>query len=79
MTLGLETKVFDPADGFAPLTNVIELTDSTLARRGDRWWMFLAGEAVGHEGIRLFSASLPAGAPLAAPLRNDIRRDRGHR
>jgi len=66
MTLGLETKVFDPADGFAPLTNVIELTDSTLARRGDRWWMFLAGEAVGHEGIRLFSASLPAGAPLAA-------------
>ena len=63
---GQETKVFDPADGFAPLTNVVELTDSTLARRGNRWWLYLAGEAIGHEGIRLFSASLPEGAPLAA-------------
>lgn len=60
------TRVFDPGQGFDPLTNVIEVTDATLARRGDRWWMYLAGEAVGHEGIRLFSASLPAGAPLAA-------------
>jgi len=60
------TKVFDPASGFAEIANVIELTDATLARRGDRWWMYLAGEAVGHEGIRLFSASLAPGAPLAA-------------
>src|SRR5205823_13044240 len=60
------TKVFDPENGFAAVTNVIELTDATLARRGDRWWMYLAGEATGHEGIRLFSASLPPGAPLAA-------------
>jgi len=45
---------------------VIEVTDSTLARRGDRWWMYLAGEAAGQEGIRLFSASLAAGAPLSA-------------
>jgi hypothetical protein len=60
------TKVFDPARGFAPLTNVVELTDATLARRDGRWWMYLAGEALGHEGIRLFSASLPANAPLAA-------------
>jgi hypothetical protein len=62
----VETRVFDPAQGFAPLTNVIEVTDGALARRGNRWWMYLAGEAVGHEGIRLFSASLPEGAPLAA-------------
>jgi hypothetical protein len=62
----VETRVFDPAQGFAPLTNVIEVTDATLARRGNRWWMYLAGEAAGHEGIRLFSASLPEGAPLAA-------------
>src|SRR5262245_56893767 len=62
----METRVFDPALGFAPLTNVVELTDATLALRGGRWWMYLAGEALGHEGIRLFSASLPAGAPLAA-------------
>ena len=61
-----ETRVFDPALGFAPLIDVIEVTDSALARRGDRWWMYLAGEAAGHEGIRLFSASLPAGAPLRA-------------
>src|SRR5262249_22658216 len=57
---------FDPAEGFPPLGDVIEVTDASLARRGDRWWMYLAGEAIGHEGIRLFSASLPAGAPLAA-------------
>ena len=60
------TKVFDPAGGFALLTNVVELTDATLAQRDGPWWMYLAGEALGHEGIRLFSASLPAGAPLAA-------------
>ena len=65
-----EKKIFDPADGFAPLTNVGELTDGTLAKRGDHhddeWWMFLAGEAGGCESIELFSASLPPGAPLSA-------------
>jgi hypothetical protein len=60
------SKVFDPALGFSPLGNVIEVTDATLARREGRWWMYLAGEAAGHEGIRLFSASLPPGAALAA-------------
>jgi hypothetical protein len=63
---GKEIKIFDPADGFAPFTDPIELTDSTVAKRGDRWWMYLAGEVSGHEGIQLFSASLPAGAPLAS-------------
>jgi hypothetical protein len=63
---GKKTKIFDPADGFAPLTNALEITDSTVAKRGDRWWMYVAGEAAGHEGIQLFSASLPAGAPLAS-------------
>jgi hypothetical protein len=61
-----ETKVFDPASGFAPLTNVVELTDSTLALRGDRWWMYLAGQISGSESTHLFSASLPSGAPLSA-------------
>jgi hypothetical protein len=61
-----ERKIFDPADGFAPLTNVGELTDGTLAKRGDEWWLFLAGEAGGCESIELFSASLPPGAPLSA-------------
>jgi hypothetical protein len=78
--IGNETKIFDPADGFAPLTNALEITDSTVAKRGDRWWMYVAGEAAGHEGVQLFSASLPAGAPLASqgwtltPDRNDSTR-----
>jgi hypothetical protein len=61
-----EIKIFDPADGFAPFTDPIELTDSTVAKRGDRWWMYLAGEVSGHAGIQLFSASLPRGAPLTS-------------
>jgi len=77
---GKVTKIFDPADGFAPLTNLNEVTDSTVAKRGNRWWMYLAGEAHGHEGIQLFSASLPEGAPLSVqgwtltPERNDPAR-----
>jgi hypothetical protein len=63
---GKETKIFDPADGFAPLTDLFTVTDATVAKRADRWWMFLAGKAAGPEGIQLFSASLPQGAPLAA-------------
>ena len=63
---GKEIKIFDPADGFAPFTDPIELTDSTVAKRGERWWMYLAGEVRGHEGIQLFSASLPEGTPLAS-------------
>src|SRR5579859_6468033 len=63
---GKVTKIFDPADGFAPITDLIEITDATLAKRGDRWWIYAAGEAQGQEGIQLFSASLPAGSPLGA-------------
>jgi len=60
-----EHKIFDPADGFAPLTNLLEVTDSTVVRRGDQWWMCLAGQFKDREGIHLFSASLPKGALLA--------------
>jgi hypothetical protein len=60
------TKIFDPADGFAPFVNAGVVTDSTLARRDGRWWMYLAGRLYDHEGIQIFSASLPPGAPLAA-------------
>jgi hypothetical protein len=42
-----ETKVFDPADGFAPVADVIEVSDPTLAKRGDRWWLYGAGEVAG--------------------------------
>lgn len=61
-----ETKIFDPADGFAPLTDPLVATDSSVVKRGDRWWMYLAGKVKNRESIQLFSASLPAGAPLAA-------------
>ena len=61
-----ETKIFDPADGFAPLTDIYVATDSTVVKRDDTWWMYLAGKVNGREGIQLFSASLPQGAPLAA-------------
>ena len=63
---GKETKIFDPADGFAPLTDTFILTDATVAKRGNRWWMYLGGMARGRPGIQFFSASLPEGAPLAA-------------
>jgi len=61
-----EAKIFDPADGFSPFTDAAEITDATVAKRGDRWWMYVAGEVKGHQGIQLFSASLPVGAPLSA-------------
>jgi hypothetical protein len=62
---GKETKIFDPADGYSPLTDPMEVTDATLARRGNRWWMFLAGPVKDRAAIQLFSASLPPGAPLS--------------
>jgi hypothetical protein len=61
-----QRKVFDPADGFGAFVNVGELTDATLAKRGDQWWMFMAGEAEDCKGIELFSASLLPGAELSA-------------
>jgi hypothetical protein len=61
-----ETKVFDPADGFAPVADVIEVSDPTLAKRGDRWWLYGAGEVAGKPAIQLMSAALPAGAPLSS-------------
>ena len=61
-----KTKIFDPADGFLPLTDPGNVTDCSVAKRGNQWWMYTAGTVVGSHGIHLFSASLPEGAPLAA-------------
>jgi hypothetical protein len=66
MTIRNETKIFDPKDGFAPLADPIVVTDATVTKRGNRWWMYVAGKVMGREAIQLFSASLPEGAPLAA-------------
>ena len=40
----METKIFDPADGFGAITDLSEITDATLVKRDDRWWMFAAGQ-----------------------------------
>jgi len=61
-----ETRVFDPALGFAPLEDPVEVTDPTIFQRGDRWWMCVASEVANRPGIQLATASLPAGAPLSA-------------
>jgi hypothetical protein len=62
----IETKVFDPAGGFAPLTDVVEATDPTVFRRGDRWWMAVATQVANRPGVQLATASLPESAPLSA-------------
>jgi hypothetical protein len=61
-----ETKVFDPADGFAPLTDVREVTDPTVFKRSDRWCMCVATEVANRPGIQLATASLPEAAPLSS-------------
>jgi hypothetical protein len=66
IVIGKEIKIFDPADGFAPLNDVIVATDSSVVLRDGRWWMYLAGKVANREGIQLFSASLPQDVPLAS-------------
>jgi hypothetical protein len=62
----VETKVFDPADGFAPLTDVNEVTDPTVFKLGDRWCMCVATEVANRPGIQLATALLPEAAPLSS-------------
>ncbi len=66
MNQSKETKVFDPADGFAPITDLLELTDASIAKRGNRWWMYLAGQRKDDPSVHLFSASLPEAAPISS-------------
>lgn len=60
-----EQKIFDPRDP-ATGSNGAEVLDATVAKRGNQWWMFLAGQATGFGATDLFSASLPPGVPLSA-------------
>lgn len=62
---GRETKIFDPNDPDCAGKGA-ELLDSTIVKRGDRWWMYLAGQAHCEGAPQIYSASLPAGAPLSA-------------
>ncbi len=61
-----ETKIFDPVDGFKPVTDLTEITDATVIKRGDQWWLYAAGQKVGRIETELFSASLPPGQSLGA-------------
>jgi hypothetical protein len=60
-----ETKIFDPRDP-SSASNGAELTDATVVRRGNQWWMYLGGQAAGYGPTQLYSAALPVGAPLSA-------------
>jgi hypothetical protein len=66
VTILRETKIFDPADRFGAVTDAEQVTDASVVKRGGQWWMALAGRVHGRAGIQVFSASLPAGAPLGA-------------
>ena len=59
-----ETKIFDPRD--ASTGTDMELLDASVVRRGEQWWMFLAGQPGGYGATQLFSASLDPAAPLSA-------------
>lgn len=61
---GTETKIFDPRD--PALGNGAEVSDASVVKRGDQWWMFLAGQAHGYGATQLFSASLEPSKPLSA-------------
>jgi len=63
--VGTERKVFDPRDGSTG-SGGAELLDPSVVRRGEQWWMYLAGQANGYGATDIYSASLPAGAPLSA-------------
>jgi hypothetical protein len=60
-----ESKILDPRDPNT-ISGGAELLDASVVRRGDRWWMYLAGQAAGYGPTEIYSASLDSGAPLSA-------------
>lgn len=62
---GTETKIFDPRDP-SSLSGGNELLDPSVVKRGNQWWMYLAGQLGGHGATDLFSAFLPPGTRLCA-------------
>jgi hypothetical protein len=63
--IGPELKIFDPRDRSTG-TGGAEVLDPTVVRRGNRWSMYLAGQAHGFGATEIYSASLPPAAPLSA-------------
>jgi hypothetical protein len=62
---GIERNVFDPRDP-ATGSNGAELTDACVMKRGEQWWMHLAGQPKGNGATDLYSASLPPDVSLSA-------------
>lgn len=62
---GTEHKIFDPRDPSTG-TGGAELLDPSVVKRGEQWWLYLAGQASGYGPTDIYSASLPPGAPLSA-------------
>lgn len=60
------TRIFDAGQGYGPLTGLRILVDCTVVHRDGQWWMYTCGVEHGVHEIHMYSASLPAGAPLAA-------------
>lgn len=65
LDLPKESKIFDPRDPLTPAYGS-DLLDASVTRRGECWWMVLAGQPGGHGATDLYSASLPESAPLSA-------------
>ncbi|HTS12262.1 MAG TPA: hypothetical protein VMH00_09105 [Candidatus Limnocylindrales bacterium] len=62
---GTESKIFDPRDPSSPARGN-ELLDPTIALRNGQWWLYVAGQPHEQGAPNIFSASLPARAPLSA-------------
>ena len=62
---GIESKVLDPRD-FATGSGGAELSDACVVKRGDQWWIYLAGQSEGYGATDIYSASLAPNAPLSA-------------
>lgn len=71
-----ERKVFDPRDASTG-SGGSDLLDPSVVDRAGQWWLYLAGQAHGYGATDLYSASLPAGAPLTAAGWNLARGDAG--
>lgn len=63
--LATEIKIFDPRDPASGSCGD-ELLDASVVKRGQQWWMYLAGQVGGYGATDIYSASLPSGAPLSA-------------
>ena len=57
--------LFSMVDGMAPVTNVLGVSDPDVHRIDGRWTMYLGGFTT-RLRVELFSATLPAGAPIGS-------------